>query len=252
MTTSPPDTPPQPPTAPQTAPPGAVPARPKTSGHAVASLILGIVGPCKVGLASIAGLILGIVGLSKIKKSAGAIRGQGLAIAGIILSALGVLMLALSPIPVAILLPAIATARDQARAVACMNNVKQITVAAHAYAADMENRLPPPDSWPEKLLPYMGSEDMLNDPSDTAAGRAVAMNAALADMHLDALRDAGRTVMFFACAPGAPPAGGLELLPLEPRYRGGHIIAFCDGNVDRVPPDELDNLIWNPRAEQPR
>jgi len=228
-----------------------VPARPKTSGHAVASLILGIVGPCTAGLASIAGLILGIVGLSKIKKSAGAIRGQGLAIAGIILSALGVLMLALSPILVAILLPAIAGAQAQARALTCMNNLKQITVAAHMYAMDRENRLPPPDSWPEKLLPYMGSEDLLNDPSDPAAGRAVAMNAALDDMRLDAVRDAGRTVLFFACAPGAPPAGGPELLPPEPRYRGGHIIAFCDGHVERVPPDELDNLIWDPRGEGP-
>jgi hypothetical protein len=247
MTANPPDTPPQPATVPQTAPPGAVQTAPKTSGHAVASLILGIVGPCTVGLASIAGLILGIVGLSKIKKSAGVIRGQGLAIAGIILSALGVLMLLLSPILVAILLPAIATARGQARAVMCMNNLRQITMAAHAYAADRDNSLPPPDSWPEKLLPYIGSEDLLNDPSDTAAGRAVAMNAALDDMHLDAVRDASRTVMFFACAPGAPPAGGPELLPPEPRYRGGHIIAFCDGTVDRVPPDELDHLIWDPR-----
>ena len=122
MTANPPDTPPEPPTAPRTAPSGAVPARPKTSGHAVASLILGIVGPCTAGLASIAGLILGIVGLSKIKKSAGAIRGEGLAIAGIILSALGVLMLALSPILVAILLPAIAGVRGKVRALTSMNN----------------------------------------------------------------------------------------------------------------------------------
>lgn len=249
MTANPPGTPREPPTAPQTAPADALPGGTKTSGHAVASLILGIVGPCTVGLASIAGLILGIVGLSKIKKSAGAIRGQGLAIAGIILSALGVLMLALAPILVAILLPAIAAARDQARAVMCMSNLRQITTAAQAYAADMKNRLPPPDSWPEKLLPYMGSEDVLNDPSETAAGRAVAMNAALDDMHLDAVRDAGRTVLFFACAPGAPPAGGPELLPPEPRYRGGHIIAFCDGHVERVPPEELGNLIWDPRVE---
>jgi hypothetical protein len=68
------------------APVGQSSSKPKTSGLAIASLILGIIGPCSLGLLSIVGLILGIVGLKKIKASGGAVGGRGLAIAGILVS----------------------------------------------------------------------------------------------------------------------------------------------------------------------
>lgn len=250
MTANPPDTPPQPPTDPQIAPADALPGGPKTSGHAVASLILGIVGPCTAGLASIAGLILGIVGLSKIKKSAGAIRGQGLAVAGIILSALGVLMLVLSPILVAILLPAFTGTLRSANEAQSKNNLKQLCTAAMVYATAHRQQLPPADTWPQYMCDVMGlTEEVLQDPADPEAGRGYAMNAAVAGMAMGASHEPDRTVLFFECKFGSPPSGGPELLPPEPRYRGGHIIAFCDGHVERVPPDELDNLIWDPRGE---
>jgi len=56
----------------------------KTSGKAIASLILGLfsfVGMCFTG---IPGLILGIMGHSEIGKSGGRIGGKGLATAGIV------------------------------------------------------------------------------------------------------------------------------------------------------------------------
>jgi general secretion pathway protein G len=56
----------------------------KTSGMAIASLILGILG------ITVVGLILGIIALKKITSSSGRLGGKGLAIAGIIVS--GVLM----------------------------------------------------------------------------------------------------------------------------------------------------------------
>src|SRR5438552_4054596 len=51
----------------------------KTSGMAIASLVLGILGFC--GITAIVGLILGIVGLNQINRSNGQIRGKGLAVA---------------------------------------------------------------------------------------------------------------------------------------------------------------------------
>ncbi|MEU7577935.1 DUF4190 domain-containing protein [Streptomyces sp. NPDC041068] len=64
-------------------------SRPPVNGFAIASLVLGILC-CIPGL----GLIFGLVGLSQIKKKGE--RGKGLAIAGSILSVVGVLLLVLA------------------------------------------------------------------------------------------------------------------------------------------------------------
>jgi hypothetical protein len=61
---------------------------PRVSGMAVASLILGIVGPCWIG--SVLAIIFGSVALHQIRLSRGSVRGTGLAIAGL---SLGVIFL---------------------------------------------------------------------------------------------------------------------------------------------------------------
>jgi hypothetical protein len=68
-------------------PSAAVPAAPaQTSGKAIASLVLGLSG-LLCGIAAIVGLIFGIVALNDIKKSGGRLEGRGLATAGIVVSA---------------------------------------------------------------------------------------------------------------------------------------------------------------------
>ena len=75
-------------------PPGVPQAgQPKASGMAVASLICGVVGLCTAGLGGIPGLVLGLVALKRISRSNGPAGGKGLALAGTILSALGLLLL---------------------------------------------------------------------------------------------------------------------------------------------------------------
>ena len=90
--------------------PGAPPALPatptetKTSGMAITSLVLGILGIFTCGVTSLVGLILGIIALVKINRSGGRLSGNGLAISGICVSAIFVLMV---PICAAMLLPAL-------------------------------------------------------------------------------------------------------------------------------------------------
>jgi peptidyl-prolyl cis-trans isomerase B (cyclophilin B) len=102
----------------------------RTSGLAVASLILGILGLCTSGLTALAGLILGICALSAISKSGGRLKGQGLALAGTIISAVFVLVGLLSAVA---LLPALARARGEARKVRCGSNLSQIAKATNLY-----------------------------------------------------------------------------------------------------------------------
>ena len=84
MTHTPPGVEPSQPTAPAPAP--------KTSGHAIAGLLVGLGGLCTCGVGGIAGLILSLVALKKIDASRGRLGGRGLAIAGIIASAVCILV----------------------------------------------------------------------------------------------------------------------------------------------------------------
>lgn len=70
--------------------PGPYGPQPPVNGLAITSLVLGLL----CGLLSPLGLILGLVALSQIKKRGE--RGQGMAVAGVVLSALGVVFLVLA------------------------------------------------------------------------------------------------------------------------------------------------------------
>lgn len=71
---------------------------PRTNGMSIASLVLGIIGvvmDCCYGfglILGIIGLVLGILSNGQIKKSDGKEKGSGMAIAGIILSAIAILI----------------------------------------------------------------------------------------------------------------------------------------------------------------
>jgi len=65
----------------------------KTSGLAIASLVLGILSFFCLGfLTGIPALILGIIALSKIGKSTGTLKGQGIAVAGLCTGGIGMLV----------------------------------------------------------------------------------------------------------------------------------------------------------------
>jgi len=114
----------------------------KTSGLAIASLVLGILG-IFCGISAIAGLILGICALSSIGRSQGRLGGRGLAIAGTCVS--GATMVLSLAVMAGMLLPALGRARHEARKIRCSSNLKQIGTAAHLWMnkfGDME-KFPP-------------------------------------------------------------------------------------------------------------
>lgn len=73
------------------------PALQKTSGLAVTSLVLGLLGfCCPLFLPAIAAVACGHIARAKIQKSAGTLTGAGLALAGLILGYLGIVLSILS------------------------------------------------------------------------------------------------------------------------------------------------------------
>ena len=116
------------------------PPAPTTSGLAIASLVLGLLF-CLGPLTGIPAVICGHLARSRIRSAAGQIGGAGMALAGLILGYVGIaLWLLLLP---ALVFPALAQAKQRAQEINCVNNLKQVALAAHIYANEHKENLPP-------------------------------------------------------------------------------------------------------------
>lgn len=218
----------------------------KTSGMAIASLVLGICGFCTAGLAAIAGLILGIVSLRAIRKSQGWLKGTGLAIAGIAVSGIALLMM---PFIMGITFTGLYNARKSDRVLLSMNNARQLCLAVNLYCDDNDGSFPPVENWPDVLEPYIRNEKVLTSPFAPEAGRIWTMNKNLDGLKTQDIKQPGRTVLIFEARFNSPPAGGRELLSEKPGTIRGHVIGFLDGHVELVRPDRFDELIWTPGTQ---
>jgi type IV pilus assembly protein PilA len=131
--------------------PGAVPAgsfatpppldgNPPTSGKAIASLVCGIF---TIFLpASIAAIILGHMSLSEIRKSAGRIGGQGIAMTGLVLGYLGIAVIPFILIVAAIAIPNLLRSRMAANEASAVGSLRVIETAAISYDSEFENGFP--------------------------------------------------------------------------------------------------------------
>jgi competence protein ComGC len=133
--------PPAPPPGPPTQPPYAVPGQyvpqytppPPTDGKATASLILGIMSVICFGiLAGIPAIILGHISRSNIQKSGGKLKGEGLALAGLIM---GYFSLVLSLLFItAITIPSLLKARQSANESAAAATVRTLNTTEVTYS----------------------------------------------------------------------------------------------------------------------
>jgi type II secretory pathway pseudopilin PulG len=112
------------------APPGQ-PIHPETSGKAIASLILGIFFILLP--ASILAVVFGHLSYSEINRSAGRLKGKGMAIAGLILGYFGVALIPLMIIA-AIAIPNLLRARIAANQASAVGSLRTLNTAAITYA----------------------------------------------------------------------------------------------------------------------
>ena len=116
----------------------------RKSGMATTSLVLGILSlPTFCMLLGIPAIILGHIGLNRTKKFPAQYTGGGMAIAGLVT---GYVSLALSffvlPVMLAMLLPALAAAKNKAQAINSKNNLKQVGLAFHIWEGDHNGQYP--------------------------------------------------------------------------------------------------------------
>lgn len=125
---------------------GTAPALPNassgTSGLAIGSLVCGILCFLTLGLTGLAAIIMGHMSLSRIRRSAGTLGGQGMAIAGLIMGYAGFCLFGVA-ILASLALPALNSVQLQASQMKIVSNAKQIVIAAKQYAASHDGHLPP-------------------------------------------------------------------------------------------------------------
>jgi len=116
------------------------PIQPRNSGLAIWSLVLGILSlTCFYLFSAIPAVICGHMAYSRINRSGGTLTGSGLALAGLITGYMGIaLSVIMIPLLAAIAIPNFVKARNTAQMNACINNLRQISGAKHAWA--LENK----------------------------------------------------------------------------------------------------------------
>ena len=204
-------------------PPYPQPSRP-TSGWATAGLIFGILGFCLPIIGSLLGIVLGIIGITKTRDNRAG--GRGMAVAGLIL---GIISLLFGPLLIAILIPALNRAREQANRVKCAADMRMLGQAMLTYANTNG------DQYPDNLEGLLKTDPSLSPaifvcpagdktPPDNSSPQKFASDIA-----------SGQHTSYIYLGKGldlhAPADTVLIYEPLEDHAREGMNVLFGDGHV---------------------
>ncbi len=209
----------------------------KTSGLAIAALVFAILAFFTFGLTAIVALILGIIAIVKIEKSKGALKGKGLAIAGIVVPIILIPMMM-----IATLLPALGRVRQLAYRTTCSTNLSSLSKAMTVYANDYNEAYPTGEKWCDLLIEYADVDKVQFDCPSAEGECNYAVNEQALEAGPDGLPD---LVLMFDSVPGWNQVGGQELLSSKNHQGDGYNVVFNDMHVEFVRSQDMNNLKWN-------
>lgn len=219
---------------------------PKTSGLAITSLVLGLLSFCTFLITALPAIICGIISLIKISKSQGRLKGQGLAIAGIVVPVASLPVIALL---MAILMPALARVKSMSYQVVCGHNLKNLGIAMAVYAHDYpKGAYPTASRWCDLLIEgdYANKDYFICKGSCEGPGN-YAMNK-----NIEKLGQAAPPgmVLLFETRAGWNQSGGPEILTTDNHRGDGCNVLFNDGYVEFVSTEDLGDLKWTAKQNE--
>jgi competence protein ComGC len=116
----------------------ATPGIEQTSGKAIASLVCGLL--FFIPFLFIAAVVLGHMALSEIRKSGGHLKGEGLAIAGLVFGYMWIAAVPIVLILAAIAIPNVLRARTAANEASAVASVRMLVIAESSYATAHPDR----------------------------------------------------------------------------------------------------------------
>jgi hypothetical protein len=136
----------------------------------------------------------------------------------------------------------------------CMKRMSLLRAALRMYREENENAYPPAGSWPGVVATCVPDESRSVCPAADEGHGAYAYNSALSGVAHDAISEPWTVVAIFESDRARPAAGGPELLPREPRHRGGDHYCFAEALTSRVPRGQLGvdahgNPMWAKRPD---
>lgn len=192
---------------------------------ATTSLVLGILSICCFWIfTAIPAIIVGASARKKVAQSNGALGGDGIALAGIITGAIGIIA-GLIPLGMvaSLAIPAIAVTSERAQSAKIMSDLRSVAVSCHLYAVEKEGKFP---ASLDDLVP-----DYIEDP-----------------IYLTYETEDGERKRF-RYRPGLG-----EDSPIEPFFLGpeldnrGYVVGYTDGSVgtvrslEEIDPEILDQF----------
>ena len=140
-------------------------AQSQSCGLATWSLVLGIAAivlciVCIGPLFGIPAVICGHVALSRIKRSNGAMRGQGSAIGGLVTGYISIALIPVIGLMSAIAIPNFVKARQTAQMNACVNHLRLIDSAKQQWALEKgKDSATTPTQ--DDIMPYLGGDQIM-------------------------------------------------------------------------------------------
>jgi len=138
----------------------------------------------------------------------------------------------------------------------CMDNQNELLRAIQAYAREHDGGNPPAETWCDAIAPYVRVPQRdavashirdLNPfccPAHRKLRCAYALNSGAPPLNQLEPEQSKAIVLIFESDAGWNAAGGAELLPDEPRHKGGDNYIFGDGHFEWVPRKKLPDGTW--------
>jgi hypothetical protein len=216
---------------------------PKTCGLAIAAFVMGILSMfCSIFMA-IPAILCGIIALVKIGKSDGRLKGNGFAVAGITVPAIVIFLI--TPILLAILIPAISAPKHISQRVVCGINLKGLSTAMMVYMNDYDDKCPSPEKWCDLLIQKVDVPlKSFKCPLDPEGSFSYAINENL--YKIEPGQGSPKMVAFFEAGLGRNGVGGLDdVVQRHDRHESvGCIVTFADGHTAFIRAEEIPNLQW--------